>query len=105
MTLAPTLQYAHKPTPIRDVMQGKDEGIRAYPAAKAWEELRALLAVARAAERWVAVESLDDSVPAANAMVRAVERLQRVSRPSSPRPSRRTVSRPSPVKRRKGGRP
>lgn len=47
--VAPTLVYAHKPTPIREVAQGKGVGVRAYNGDAAWRELRALLAVARTA--------------------------------------------------------
>ncbi len=51
MKIAPTLVYAHKPTPVQEIAQGQGTGVRAYSAHKAWDELRALLAVARAAER------------------------------------------------------
>lgn len=49
--IAPTLVYAHKPSTPREIATNTDSAIRSYLAADAWRELRALLRVARAAER------------------------------------------------------
>lgn len=73
--IAPTLVYAHKPTPLRTIMQGKG-AIRSYFAADAWRELRALLAVARAARPMLRTRAHYEWA----ALKRALSRLDSVSR-------------------------